>query len=305
MKIYAFNKDVKDDEKLNCPFLTSFSKSNTFGEDKFNYFFELVRDSEEPVLAIVHLDGTSMEKCKHEWKNKNIVLINCSSNGRIGHEHRSIKGLKILEMQPYDYEDFDRSKWEIIISSISTDLSIVDQIISGNVPDALEKFFGAPISVPILHAISILCQGYLVVHSDAEGKPEGDGLSGENVEIETALKNIFGPCVSHDFRKFLPEPFADSTNEGRDAREVFRHKVREQSFWQPLTEGLVDRNKSSPLADISLVKREWEKLDFKGTWGKVEKLIKLLNEKKSPNDQIDVVAGAFNQLYCNGAGGDV
>ncbi|MDW7761980.1 MAG: hypothetical protein SCM96_15245 [Acidobacteriota bacterium] len=122
-------------------------------------------------LAICHVHN------ENEWMNfiekskPGSIRIRTSTQGRAGQKHYIKDNVIVLELQKghnFRLGGVQQHEWEFIISELKKN-GIAERIVKGDVPNNMISYFGN-LSLEVLPALSILCQGYLMVHFAANPK---------------------------------------------------------------------------------------------------------------------------------------
>jgi hypothetical protein len=131
-------------------------------------------------LAKVKL-GIGHPKNNSEWMRMvkvkspaDSVRIRTSSAGRLGSGHKIAAGVVELNLIP-PHAEVSPKAWETIIDKI-VQPGVAQNIVSGIIPLELEPFFCGPKSLETLIALSILCQGYLIVHANKRSAKTPENL---------------------------------------------------------------------------------------------------------------------------------
>jgi len=244
-------------------------------------------------IAICHIgDNEDAWKTIISKSKAGSIRIRTSSVGRSGFAHEIRDGVIILELQlPHDPEKdggVTKDQWNQILDALKTE-GTAAQIVQGDVPVSLVKFFGRS-DIQFLLGLSILCQGYLAVQVGPDGAPE---LLDPGNKIVGALKLMgWNKVLSSEESMRILDPRL--TAKDRADRVSLRNDAADPSFWDVLTEP----QEGKAVGTVSLLKNVWRE------WGPARKLEdsifveKLVNKIETREDQTDatLVAEAYLEL---------
>jgi hypothetical protein len=200
-------------------------------------------------LYVGHVTDKQRSRIVNDLKDRECVFIRCSSMGRSKHSHALSGKLAILELRP-DFGTVRKSEWTAIMSRVR-DRRIVSQILAGDVPSELQRYFGNPVLPQWLTALAILCQGYLAVYcGPAKNK---DGVKVDDVVVRdsaaavaVALRKMKWGEVLKSANCLLPA----LTSSDQTQREQLQKTVSKSSFWAAF-------DQSDSAQPINAAKKEW------------------------------------------------
>lgn len=148
-----------------------------------------------------------------------------------------------------------------------------------------------------LSALSILCQGYLAVHANSAGQPEGI-LDEEYETVKLALKRMKWPdfCLSRRKQDLLCKSLSNHEPDGPGKRESLRKETHESGYWIAIKEVLNGQSDESINAITSIRRLEWDALTGEAEWTPVKTLLEAVFNNFPFSVDATVVANAFIQL---------
>ena len=158
-------------------------------------------------------------------------------------------------------------EWNEIIVGLS-DQGVRDALVRGENPNGLKKYFDY-ISVDVLSALSILCQGYLAVHAEKHG---------DDSQVSRALNQM----------GWSNNLMTNSSNAPAD-------KVSTSGWWMKAFDGTNNLNEKA--------KDEWGEQEG---WSEVEDLLEWITEEQKPRKGPKprrIVATAYSKLAKRLGGG--
>lgn len=156
----------------------------------------VIDELKEKQLVIGHFGDDKLWESLLDTSPFGSIRIRTSTVGRYGNPHR-VTNRNVIELNLYPkHSNLDKSDWEIILTEISKS-GVALRIAEGDCPNELHTYFGT--SIPeILTALSILCQGFLMILKPIQGK----NVEGEKKEIfKKAFSNVFGDKNTEEVRR--------------------------------------------------------------------------------------------------------
>ncbi len=144
-----------------------------------------------------------------------------------------------------------------------------------------------------LFALSILCQGYLAVHANSAGQPEGI-LDEEYETVKLALERMKWPdfCLSRRKQDLLCKSLSNHEPDEPGKRESLRKETHESGYWIAIKEVLNGQSDES----INAIMLEWDALTGEAEWTPVKTLLEAVFNNFPFSVDATVVANAFIQL---------
>jgi hypothetical protein len=219
-------------------------------------FIEKERAEAEVIDALSPLDVVVGHfKFQDSWNKlvkssaKGKIRIRTSTAGRSGHKHTNENGVFVLQLQ-LSHNSVSVQEWRIIIEHLLTSGAAL-KIVNGEIPSDMTKFFGSG-TLEVLPALSILCQGYLIVCANQ---------SNEKV-------------VPEYLKRWVSEQWAEMS------KRVGVIDVQKLGFWNVFGEKDTD-------GLVNLAKSEWNGLADNGESEKVWKLLSAVApNKQAPNEKL-------------------
>jgi len=192
------------------------------------------------------------------------IRIRTSTAGRSGHTHINEEGVLVLQLQA-KHNSVTRQEWKSIIEHLLTSDNAF-KIVNGEIPPEMAKFFGSGMLV-VMPALSILCQGYLIVCAN-----QGNGKA-----------------VPDYLKRWASVPGSEML------KSVHVAEVQKRRFWNVFGEQGADKL-------VKLAESEWNGLAGDGKPTKVWQLLNaVVPDKHTPDERLvapdeKLVADAFEAI---------
>ena len=292
IQVHAYNKDCDGPDENSELFLNRLPDVvSRFFQPEFDASL-VYRDDGELCVYLGHVSDLVEPDTGKSQKDRVIacltglncqaVFIRCSSVDQRDpetHRHRIVDNVPVLHLRPSFSSEVN---WDQILRL--TDYGVASEIVAGNVPTQLVRYFGdVRTSSSLLPALSILCQGYL----DVQAGPHKSESFSEGA-FKNALINMGWDAVLSDdeARESLNPALRKDKDDAK--RKMLIGQVSSAKYWQ---------EPFSKVADLlPMVEAEW-----KGPKGETFNAVKRLipqNDGALPFAiDRDTVAAAYNALY--------
>lgn len=297
----VYNKDLRENDvksKADDALLGKVPNSQGYSRDEFECFLSLCDILDSPLILIAHMTDNQINKAIGILKDTRTILVRCSSSrtGRSGNSHFVEGNLFVLELGVSFLNE--NLSWSEIVGFFEGNFGDAQAIITGYVPYQLRKYFGhGRTELPVLSDLSILCQGFLAVHSNPRGEPEGV-LEKDHKDVRDALVKMGWPelCQGNACREFLISALLDCSKNGRRERNSLRSCVADQVYWEPLVTTISNLVKQCGNAIQMIHDVEWVGLPGYADWGPVQLILERIGDSKLSDLNPGIIARAFVQL---------
>lgn len=255
----------------------------------------VVQEMKQAAIAIGHFENAD------NWENlldgalRGSVCIRTSTEGFEKQPPQlTDKGVIALYLTPA-HSSLNDDDWRLILDALR-DQSVAQGVVRGRISPELARFF--PPHTVVLPTRSLLCQGYLAVHSDANGLAEGV-CAHDVADVCRALDTMGWPIAVQlsELRAQMHEALRDTSRRGPEKRQALREQGYDKAYWAPLA-AVVSRISSF----AALKATEWDPLcgmsreEEQGGWVQVRRLLSLLKDPGTPGSEAGIVARAYVEL---------
>lgn len=241
-------------------------------------------------ICFLHIDDNAWQRFL-ESGQKDRKFVRVSSQGLSSSFGRTEQGSYYFYVVPR-HDSLEPDDWRHVLEFL-TNKSLDACISQGELPDDVQKYFGAPIRYDMLPALSILCQGYLGVASEYRRQEKRVKDQGE--DLKRALTDMQWDKVPHDIiEEHIGKEIADKWQEVQNPRwwDVFELWDDGGEFSERTWHAVIDRIRQ----EFGLGRADAREDPLTGLPENAASLLLLIKEEKLIDD-VNLVARAFKEIH--------